>query len=49
MEKNNTVMKTLRLKQEVVDKVELMAKEDNRTFTNMVETILLKANNPQFL
>lgn len=44
MKKQNSILKTLRLKQEVVEKVEKMAKEDNRTFTNMVETILLKAD-----
>lgn len=35
-------VKTLRLKPDVVDKVNRLAEEDNRTFSNMVETILLK-------
>lgn len=35
-------VKTLRLKPDVVDKVNKLAEEDNRTFSNMVETILLK-------
>ncbi|MFD2100542.1 hypothetical protein [Flagellimonas iocasae] len=35
-------IKTLRLKPDVIDKVNRLAEEDNRTFSNMVETILLK-------
>jgi len=37
-------VKTLRLKPEAVDKVNKLADENNRTFSNMVETILLKFN-----
>lgn len=39
---NEITIKTLRLKTEVVNKVSDLAKENNRTFNNMVETILLK-------
>lgn len=35
-------MKTIRLREDVIDNVETMAKRDNRTFTNMVETILMR-------
>lgn len=41
-------VKTLRLKPDVVDKVTKLAKEDNRTFSNMVETILLKYEPKEF-
>lgn len=41
MRKENKV-KTLRLDSDVIKKVEELAKEDNRTFSNMVETILIK-------
>lgn len=41
MKKPETTLKTLRLRQDVVKKVQTMADNDNRTFTNMVETILL--------
>ncbi len=38
----NIKVKTLRLRPDVVEKIEEMAEKDNRTFSNMVETILLK-------
>tara|TARA_R110001606_G_scaffold399006_1_gene579897 strand:- start:1833 stop:1988 length:156 start_codon:yes stop_codon:yes gene_type:complete len=41
-EKSTSSLKSIRLKNEVIEKVEEMAKEENRTFTNMVETILMK-------
>jgi len=41
MKKVDTTIKTLRLREDVVEKVQKMADKDNRTFTNMVETILL--------
>lgn len=42
--------KSIRLNQTVIDSVERMAEEQNRTFNNMVETILLnKAREQQFL
>jgi len=41
MKKDSTV-KTLRLRPDVVQKIESMADKENRTFSNMVETILLK-------
>ena len=40
--KNENNVKTLRLKPEIIDKVDKLAQENNRTFSNMVETILLK-------
>ncbi len=43
MEKEIKV-KTLRLKPEAIEKVNRLASENNRTFSNMVETILLKFN-----
>lgn len=36
-----STLKSIRLKNKVIEKVEEMAKEENRTFTNMVETILI--------
>ena len=43
-EKNtSSSLKSIRLKNEVIEKIEVMAQEENRTFTNMVETILMKA------
>jgi len=47
MKKNETTLKTLRLRRDVVKKVESMAEKDNRSFTNMVETILLNFREPQ--
>lgn len=41
--KSESSLKSIRLKNEVIEKVEEMAKDENRTFTNMVETILMKA------
>lgn len=35
-------IKTMRMRVDLIQKVEKMAKEQNRNFTNMVETILLK-------
>lgn len=35
------ISKTLRFKLSVVDKVQKLAEKNNRTFANMVETILL--------
>lgn len=40
--KKKTTMKTLRLKTSVVKKVISLAEKDNRSFTNMVETILME-------
>jgi len=42
MKKTDYILKSIRLRQDVINKVEKMAQNDNRTFTNMVETILLK-------
>lgn len=41
--KSDSTVKTVRLRTEVVDKVQKMAEADNRTFTNMVETLLINA------
>ena len=43
MVKKKTIIKTLRLRKDVVDKVNEMREKDNRSFTNMIETILLRA------
>lgn len=40
---NQTKIKTMRLSNEIIDKIEKMAQEENRNFTNMVETLLKKA------
>ncbi|WP_175288758.1 hypothetical protein [Flagellimonas eckloniae] len=40
--RNEITVKTLRLKPDVVQKVAKLAEDNNRTFNNMVETILLK-------
>ncbi|MEM7161403.1 MAG: hypothetical protein AAF487_03080 [Bacteroidota bacterium] len=34
--------KTMRLKEEVINMIERRAEQENRTFTNMVETILMR-------
>jgi predicted transcriptional regulator len=48
MEKKNRLkIKTLRLKPEVVKKINELAKKQNRTFSNMVETILMNYNPTQ--
>ncbi len=41
--KKITKTKTITLETSLVDKVELRAKEENRNFSNMVETILLNS------
>lgn len=38
-----TKIKTMRLDQAVIKKLEDMAERENRNFNNMVETILIKA------
>lgn len=43
-----TRTKTITLQQSIVDKVEEIAKNENRNFSNMVETILLKYNPEQY-
>lgn len=37
-----TVSKTMRLRQDLVQKIERMAEQENRNFTNMVETALIE-------
>ncbi len=43
--RNNTETKTktLRLKESIIERIEEMAQEENRNFSNMVETLLMKA------
>ena len=43
MSKEVKQLKALRLTPSLIKKIEDMAKKENRTFTNMVEVILLKA------
>lgn len=42
--KSKTKLKSVRLSADLVEKLEEMAKEQNRNFTNMVETLLKKAS-----
>lgn len=42
MQVASTQIKTMRLSQEVIQGVSAIAKVENRSFTNMVETILRK-------
>tara|TARA_R110002096_G_scaffold432559_1_gene649600 strand:- start:60 stop:194 length:135 start_codon:yes stop_codon:yes gene_type:complete len=37
-----STLKSIRLKDTVIAKIENLAKSENRSFTNMVETILIK-------
>ncbi len=37
-----TSIKALRLRNDVIEKIQYLAQQDNRTFTNMVETILIR-------
>ncbi len=41
--------KTIRLEPNLIDKLEELAKEDNRNFNNFVETILMKETKRQQL
>ncbi len=41
MGKFETNLKSIRLRQDVIEKVQKMAEDNNRSFTNMVETILM--------
>jgi hypothetical protein len=43
MKEKNTVVKAVRMKSELANKIERMAQEENRNFSNMAETILLNA------
>lgn len=38
--KENRVNKSLRLKPDLIQKIEKKANDENRTFTNVIETIL---------
>lgn len=44
--KESTQVKSMRLSTEVVQAVEELAEKENRNFTNMVETILIRALEP---
>jgi hypothetical protein len=37
-----STIKSIRLKNETITKIEKLAKSENRSFTNMVETLLIK-------
>lgn len=39
---NETIVKTMRLKKSLIKKIEEKAEEENRNFSNMVETLLMK-------
>lgn len=39
---NNVKIKTVRLRPSVIEKIQKLADKDNRTFSNMVDTILNK-------
>lgn len=41
MGNTESILKSIRLKKEVINKIEKMAENNNRSFTNMVETILI--------
>lgn len=45
MNDERSIPKTIRLNSNVISKVKKMAKSQNRTFSNMVETILKNAKN----
>jgi hypothetical protein len=50
MNTQNTKAKTIRLNPSVIEKIEALAVEENRNFSNMVETILLKvAQSPDII
>lgn len=40
--KNETVVKAVRMRKELADSIERLAKAQNRNFSNMAETLLLK-------
>lgn len=40
--REQTLNKTMRLRADLVEKLENLAKQQNRNFSNMVETLLLK-------
>ena len=41
--KETSHQKSIRLSESIIENIEQMAEDDNRTFNNMVETILLNA------
>lgn len=44
LKKSPTKMKTMRLSNEAINIVNKMAANENRNFTNMVETLIYRAN-----
>ena len=40
---NDTTVKSIRFKNTMIDKINILAAQDNRNFSNMVETLLLRA------
>ena len=39
---NETVVKSVRMRTDLADRIETMARQENRNFSNMTETLLLK-------
>lgn len=42
-QKNNVTLRNMRFKTQIVEQIEHLAKQENRSFNNMVETILMRA------
>lgn len=45
MSKKECIVKSLRLKTDIISEIEKIAEKENRSFTNMVETILIEKIN----
>lgn len=43
IDKAKAVQKSIRISSELLNKIQAKAKKENRTFNNMVETLLMKA------
>ena len=48
MKNKNTIIKSIRLKQSVVEEITKLAFKENRNFTNMAETLILKAMKSEY-
>jgi hypothetical protein len=46
--KKNTTVKTIRMSLELAQNIDKMAKEQNRNFSNMAETLLINAINQRY-
>ena len=42
---NSTTLKSMRLSNSIIEIVKKLAKEENRNFSNMVETIIMRSEN----